>query len=480
MSNHIFSANLQGKVVLEKRKVYELPETIELSKPVHIDGQGATLNIASMVGIHILSSDIRIENLTIRGAQVSIYIENTSGILENINVENCKFQKYHLAGIMGGATESNCLCKNITIKNCEFRSAFETKLEGNCNDILFAAAIAGNNVENGTLDGLNIQNCKLYGQSICNIFILPGISLNQSVDISFTDCVIRNILIDGCIITGANDTSIAIQANLINNIRCGAENVVVTNCTTDVGITGISASSGSPLKGDCHGSYFKGFQCIGNTIFGSDRVGEEMSAINISAGEIDYYSDARCYDSYICDVEIRDNYIHDCDRGVNIHAAYSIIDAEELGHLEGNYVENVVIEDNRLKDVDTCFMLLGAWIDGRRLDWHLGNKKKTQFWLPRFEDHSKTTFVVKDNYVRNLRCENNMCDGYKVCVLASGTFARGNSVMIGNRIDENIIFQKNTFINGEDHIKVADAILEDWVRDGGGNKVSDAFRDFKW
>lgn len=480
MSNYIFSDDLQGKVVLEKGKVYELSDTIELSKPTHLDGQGAILNIGSMTGIHITSSDVRIENLTINGAQISVYVENTSGVLENINIENCKFQEYHIAGVMGGASESDCLSKDITIKNCAFYSAKQKKDGVSCNDIMFAAAIAGNNVENGILDGFNIQNCKLCGQSVCNIFMLPGISMNQSTDISFTNCIIRNILIDGCTLTGAYDTSIAIQANLINNMNCGAENVVVKNCTTDIGITGISASSGSPLKGDCHGSYFKGFKCIGNTIFGSDRVGEEMSAINISAGEIDYYSDARCYDSYICDVEIRDNYIHDCERGINIHAVYSIIDAEESGHLEGNYVENVVVENNRLKDVDTCFMLLGAWIDGRRLDWHLGNEKKTQFWLPRFENHEKTSFVAKDNYVRNLRCENNMCDGYKVCVLASGAFARGNSVMTGNRIDENIIFQNNTFINGEDHIKVADTILEDWVRDGGGNKVSDAFRDFKW
>ncbi len=480
MSDIMLFSDLRGELILDKGRTYELTETIELNKPVHINGQGATLYIPAMVGLHITSSDVTVENLNIKQASTSIYIENKGGILDNITLRDCHFDGYRVAGIMGGASESDCLCKNITISGCSLQSAYKEKLEGICNDIFFAAAIAHKNVGNAVLDGLNIQNCEIHGLSTCNVFILPGISQSLSVDISFTECAVKNIMIDKCSLTGANDTSIAIQANLINNIRCGAENVVVTNCAADVGITGISASSGSPLKGSCYGSYFRGFKCIGNTIYGSSRVGEEMSAVNISAGEIDYYSDAQCYDSYIRDVEIRDNCIHDCERGINVHAAYSIIDAEEAGRLEGNFVENVVIENNHLKDVDTCFMLLGAWIDGRRLDWHLGNEKKTQFWLPRFEDHSKTSFVVKNNYIRSLRCEYNDCDGYKNCVLASGAYARGNSLMIGNRIDEDIVFQNNTFVNGEDHIKVADAILEDWVKDGGGNKVSEVFRNFKW
>ena len=462
-------------IVLDPDENYEITETLIIDKSVCIQGNGAHIVCKARIGFLISASDVALENLTISEGTISAVIDSCGKNIQNISFTGCRFERYILSGIMTGSAKSNGICRNISIRNCSFKAQLSKNEKGEdmvcaLDLILTAACSSQDNVGNAVLDGVCVENCDVLGPSICNFMIVPGLSLDPAKTPQFDRCFIRNIKIAGSRLSGSDDTAVAAQANYINNNKCYFEKLEVVGNICEFGLTGISASAGSPMKGDCDGIFIRDIKILDNILTGKPDVGETRTAIGAGGGGINYYT-CSCHNSYVKNLEIRGNRIYQCERGIAITGGSSMIDADAPAELKGNFVEDAVIEGNKLTDVENCFIFYGAWIEGRRFDWNWGKHHTTQTWLPHVEDNSKQTMCASYNCIRRLRCENNQCIGFRYLLRAAGAVGRGHGAMSNNRVDEEICFRYNTFEKGENHILVGDCIIEDWVKDDGGNKV---------
>lgn len=468
-------------IVLDANADYEITETLVIEIPVCIKGNGARILNRAKIGFQITASNVVMENLTISEGMISVIIDALGRDISNICFNSCQFDRYILAGVKVGSTKNNSICRAVKFQNCNFRAQLSKNDKGEmfvcaCDLILTAANSSSEDVCDAVLDGVTVEHCEVLGPSICNFMIVPGLSIDSSYTPVFDRCGIRNIKIADSKLMGSDDTAVAAQANYINNYNCYFENLEVINNICEFGLTGISASAGSPMKGDCDGIYIRNIHILNNVLTGKPDVGETRTAIGAGGGGINYYS-CSCYNSWVQNMEIRGNKISDCERGITLMGGSSMIDADASSELKGNYVEDVIIEDNILKNVENCFIFYGAWIEGRRFDWNWGKHHTTQTWLPHVIDNSRTTMMASDNYIRKLRCVNNRCDGFSYLLRAAGAVGRGHGVMGNNRMTDDIIFRNNTFKNGENHIYVADCALEDWVQDMGGNTVNKSLKN---
>ena len=464
------------EIYLEKNAVYDIQGTLFLTENISIYGNNARINCQGIPGVLVAGSHVLLRELTVSGSQIAVRIDSMGSEINDILFENCCVLDYAVCGLCAGSSVSSGVCSNVTLHNCEFRSADRPENAERhfptAQDIILCAASAGNDVKDAVLNGVKIAEGRLLGASVCNIFIVPGLWAKTGNVPTFDNCTISDILVENCILHGSFDTSLAAQANYINNNNCRVENVAVKNNDIEVGITGVSATAGSPMLGSCDGIYFKNFVCTGNHIKGYPGAGEPRAAICIDGGLINYYSNVQCRNSWVEDVNICRNDICEIERGIMIKGAFSMIDAEKDGQLAGNYVKDVAIRENMLRDVETCFLFYGAWIEGRRYDWNWGRNHTEQIWLEHPVDNSISTMSVEGNYIRNLCCEKNRCNGFRYLLKAAGAAGRGHGNMKDNRVQDNIVFRDNIIEGGENHIHVADCIMEDWVNDLGGNCVN--------
>ena len=463
----------QCEIELNKNEIYYIDDTIHLAKPVCIKGNGAYIENKADRGITVLSSDVKITDLTISGGMISVLIDNKGKKIKNIVIENCQLEKYLLSGLVIGASEGYGETKGVSLKNCTLSAETMKKEDGTENvmalDILMTAGLSEEtSIENAVLTDVCIEHCMIKGHSICNIMSVPGLSLNPENIPLFRRCAIKNVSITNSTLTGSDDTVFAAQANYINNEECYCENFAAKNNQIEFGLTGLSASAGSPMTGSVEKIYFKNIDFSNNRLTGKKDVGETRTAIGIGAGGIDY-KPASCNRCGIEGIKIEENIITDCERGIKVSAGYSMIDADAPSELIGNYVKRTMIRNNKLKDVQFCFIFYAAWIEGRRFDWNWGAHHTTQTWLPPVTDHTKTTVIASENRIEDLVCENNKCDGFSYLLCASAARARGHGRVLKNALCGNIIFRNNAVSNGENHVRINTTILEDWAADGGEN-----------
>ena len=462
-------------IELEKDGVYQLDNTVAIPGPLMLRGNGATIINNQMTGFLLMGSHITLEDVNIQGGLVSVSIDSMGEKIEDIRLNRCRLEGYMLAGVLAGGSKSASECRGLSVTDCCFKAGATKKENGDDNvmalDLILTAACSTDvDVNRAVLDDVTIERCEVYGPSICNFMIVPGLSLNPQKTPMFDGCSISNMRILNCKLRGSDDTAIAAQANYINNPNCFLENFDVIGCDVEFGLTGLSSSGGSPMTGSVSGIYQKNVRYLDNILTGKPDVGETRTAVGLSGGGINY-GNTTCLNSWIENVEVRGNRIFNCERGITVHGGYSMIDADAVAELSGNYAKDIYINNNTMTDVENCFIFYGLWIEGRRFDWNWGKHHTTQTWLPHPEDNSLITMAAKNNYVENLTCTDNHCKGFSYLLRAAGAVGRGHGYVEGNRMTEGIVFENNTYEGGENHIIVADTILEDWVADGGRNAV---------
>lgn len=463
----------QCKIELKEKETYYINDTIHLTKPVHIEGNGTQIENKAGTGIIISTSDVKINNVTISKGMISVLIDNKGRKIENITIENSILKEYLLSGLAIGASESSGETKKVKLDNCTFSAATMKKEDGTDNvmalDILLTAGFTDRtDIEDSVLTDVCIDHCAIQGHSICNIMSVPGLSMNPDTTPQFRRCAIKNVSVINSTLTGSDDTVFAAQANYINNEECYCENFSAKNNEIEFGLTGLSASAGSPMTGSVEKIFFKNIDFSDNRLTGKKDVGETRTAIGIGAGSINY-KPTICNRCGIENVKIIGNEIIDCERGIKISAGDSMIDADAPSEVTGNYVKKTIIRNNRLKDVQNCFIFYAAWIEGRRFDWNWGAHHTTQTWLPPVTNHAKTTVIASENRIEDLVCEHNDCDGFSYLLCAAAAMARGHGKVSKNTVSGNIVFRNNTFSNGEDHVRIGNTFFEDWVTDGGEN-----------
>ncbi len=460
-------------IELQKDAVYEISEAVQISHRISIRGNGAQIRVNGLSGFVIKSSDVTLENLTLSGGVILIDIDSDGSLVENISIKQCVLKDYYLTGLRTGSSKSNGVCRNISVVDCSFAARENINEQDEkqvvaLDMLLLAAHGETDDISHAKLDNVLVERCNLQGPSICNLMLVPGLALNQDRTPQFNRCSISNILIRNCNLTGSDDTVLAAQANYINNNDCYFENLEAVNNTCEFGLTGLSASGGSPMLGDCDGIYIKNIKFNDNVLCGKPDVGETRTAIIVSGGGINYYS-CSCHNSYVKNMEIQRNSIRNCENGIFLVGGSSMVDSDAPNELCGNYIEDVVVRNNKLFDVQNCFSFYGARLEGRRFDWNWGKHHTTQFWQPHVEDNRVVTTKTCNNHIRNLVCEENHCFGFSYLLHAIGASGRGHGIMENNSVVDGIVFRNNTFNGGENHIYVAHGVFEDWVRDNGGN-----------
>lgn len=471
----IHDKSFQTEIYLEDNGIYDIKETLILPGNISIYGNNAKIHCHSEPGILITGSRVILKDITLFAGKSVVRIDSKGTAAEDISFENCRIQGYSTCGLWAGSSSDFGICSNLLLQNCEFQSANKPedakKHFPTAQDIILCAASAETDVHNARLNKVKIIGCQIMGASICNIFMVPGICEKREKAPDFNNCSISDVLIENCILHGSFDTAVAAQANYINNNNCWTENVTVKNNDIEVGITGISATAGSPMHGKCKDIIFRNLICDGNYVKGRPGAGEPQTAICADAGLINYYSDVQCSNSRVVNVSICGNTVENVENGIMLRGAFAMIDAEKEGILKENCVENIVIRNNELRDVDVCFLFFGAYLEGRRFDWKWGLNRTEQKWLEHPDDNSIPTMSAEGNYIRNLSCEKNHCRGFRYLLKAAGAAGRGHGCIKDNRLADGIVFKGNIAEQGENHIHVADCILEDWVNDLGGNCV---------
>ena len=472
---------VQTEICLEDNGIYDIEETLVFPGNISVYGNNARIRCHGDPGLLITGSGVLVKDLTLLAEKTAVRIDSMGTAAEDISFENCRILGYAVCGLWAGSSSDYGTCSNLSLQNCEFQSADRPedaeKHFPTAQDIILCAASAETDVRNAELNRVNISGCRIMGASVCNIFMVPGICAKNGKAPDFNNCSISDVRIENCILHGSFDTALAAQANYINNNNCRTENVTVKNNDIEVGITGISATAGSPMQGECRDIVFRNFICEGNSVTGRPGAGEPQTAVCADGGLINYYSDVQCSGSRVENVYICGNTVRNVEKGIMLRGAFAMIDADKEGVLKGNCVENIVISRNELRDVDVCFLFYGAYLEGRRFDWKWGRNHTEQKWLEHPADNSIPTMSAEGNYIRNLCCEKNHCRGFRYLLKAAGAAGRGHGCAKDNRMADGIIFQNNTAELGENHIHVADCILEDWVNDMGGNCVDMKLKD---
>lgn len=454
---------------------FELTEIIPIHNAVTISGYGVTLDASSNGGFFIDSGDVVLEGIHIRGGGTAVTVDPKGKTIENVTIRDCYLEKFGFAGIFAYGSEDNSVCKNLLIEDCVIKSRdidHPTTSVG-AYHISFGAAFSmdGRPMKDCLLDGLVIKGCTMQGACTCNVMGIVGLGSSVEDGFVFERCNIKNVRIENSVMKDSFDTAIVAQANFIGNIDCTWTNFDVLNNKVEYCITGVSATGGSPMFGKAEGVCFRGIRFIGNEIYGREGGAHEPDiAIWLMAAQIDYYT-CSCEGCSLEDIEVRGNYIHDAMRGIAVCGSHAMIDAEPPCSMNKNYVSDIVISENRLENVADCFCIHAAWIDGRRSDWWWSFDHRIQNWQPAIRDHHKSTLEVRDNYIKNMTIINNVCNGFRNSMFASGARGRGNGVYSNNKLIDNIVVRNNKFINGENHCMICDSIMEDWCTDQGGNEI---------
>ena len=424
--------------------------------------------ILSDEGTLILSgSDITLENLSIEGGQYAVCIDSHGKNISNIKIQNCRLDGFTIAGITVAASESHSRMSDILIEECQLNCG----MVAGCDPVwgcavaigLYAAATDKEpGIQDAVLEDVTVRNCTIRGRSICSIISIVGVNKTpEDRSIFFTDCHVRRLHILNNDVADSTDTAICAEADYINHINCSMRDVEICGNRVEHGIFGISCTGGSPVSGNSFGASLVNTKVIGNETIGRDTVTEGNFGIVVMGGHLDG-SLAENHDCFVVGIEIANNHVSHVGRGITVCGGHAAADINAPFGLVGNYVDKAFIHHNILEEVETCFILAGAWLEGRRLDWYSGYGRRYNTWGDEITDHYTQTVVAKNNYIRNIEVCHNHCKGYRFYLLAAGALGSGHGYMIGNRANDHIIFEKNTHELGENRQYVADGFFTDW------------------
>ncbi len=456
---------------------YSLEDGLFIDRPIKITNMDGVINLIGMGCLKITSSNVYIEGLKINGGLLAINIDGAGKEIENIYIEKCSFKGYLTAGVLVGSTNSNSLIKNINIIDNEFESGLmpgADSIWGSASPISVFAALTTEptNIFNAVVDGVCIRGNKLYGINRAGFVEMIGADMTEGYQSHFENCHIRNVVFDNNDITGVGDTAIALQTEMYNHKNCSIENIDIINNRIDVGIYGILVCSGCPMKGISNGIITKNINVIGNELH-SRHPGEPDYAIYVISAAVCEVSEV--YDSILENVIVKDNTIIGFERGIVLCGACGNVDSNAPTIASNNVLKNVLVDGNKIKDTNWCFVIAGAWLEGRRFDWNFSYYHDEKKWDEYIRDHRTKTVIAEKNRIEDLTVSNNICDGFRYFIAAAGAIGRGHAVMNDNEVVKNIEFKNNHITNGENHQIVNDYIFEDWVA-GEGNKLNPSIK----
>ncbi len=469
--------NIADEIIIADGK-YVLNEVLSIDKPLKITNIDGVIDLQGMAFLRIASSNVYLEGLKFNGGLLAINVDGSGKEIENIYIERCSFKGYLSAGILTGSTISNSLIKNINIIDNEFESGLmpgEDPIWGSATPISIFAALTMQpaKVSNAIVDGAYIKGNKLSGINRAGIAGMIGADLTQGNQGYFDNCHIRNLAIENNDIAGVGDTSLAVQTEFYNHTNCTIENVDFINNRIDVGIYGISVCAGCPMSGESHDVKAKNINIIGNELH-SRHPGEPDYAIFVSSavlvGDV-----SKVYDSVLENVQVKDNTIIGFERGIVLCGANGNVDSNAPSIASNNVLKNVLVDGNKIKDTNWCFVIAGAWLEGRRFDWNFSYYHDEKKWDEYIRDHRTKTVIAEKNRIEDLTVSNNICDGFRYFIAAAGAIGRGHAVMNDNEVVKNIEFKNNHITNGENHQIVNDYIFEDWIT-GEGNKLDESIK----
>ncbi len=251
------------------------------------------------------------------------------------------------------------------------------------------------------------------------------------------------------------------------------EDVELAGNRIGYGITALYMFPGEPIFGPNAGSVIRNVTIRDNEFKCTvDDVGEPIRGIFLAGGRLDYFPGAEARDCVLENVQIFGNTFDGA--GPVLTGAYTLLDGE--GCCENNVVRNVHIHDNRILNADYAFTVEGAQMEGRRYDWNFGFPRHDKKYLDPVEDDDVVLMRMKNNRVEDVLIEDNVIEGYRYRVLASGADIRGHGLAEENKACKNIVMRNNRYGVGEAHVRVAHYIGEDFCRDGGGNEVDETLR----
>ena len=462
-----------GRILIEGN--VEVTEPLALPAHLEIIGKGGHMFLQDNGALLIGESDVSLENISIEGGSHAVIIDPKGKEISHIRIRNCRLDGFTTGGITIGASADNSKMSDILIEDCEMNCGMAKDCDpdwGSAIAVSISAALAfeAPGIRNAVLENITVKKCRIRGRARCSIIGMVGINgKGDDLDIFFHDCHVRGLRILDNDVADSTDTAICAEADYINHIGCSMSDVDICGNIVEHGVFGISCTGGSPVFGNSKGAFLANTKVIGNTTIGRGNLTEGNFGIVAMGGHMDgpISKNEGCF---VDRIEIANNKVTNVIRGITICGAHAVSDNDAPASLEGCYVDHADIHDNVLNEVETCFILAGAWMEGRRHDWYSHYHKRHNTWGKEITDHTVRTVTVKDNFIKNITVRHNHCASYRYYLRAAGAIGSGHAHMVGNRAVENITFCENTHELGENRQIVADSFFTDWAS-GEDNQI---------
>ncbi len=430
--------------------------------------------------MNIHASNATVQNLTIEGFNFGIEIDGMGGCVENVLVRQVTMNG-GLNTVEVGSTCSNSTLRNIRIEECISQVAHEEWEE----DAVALAALAyniscgrykqGGAIENCVLENVYVNKCRKVGQSRVGLNFVSGMPAGSDFtkqEASFNNLTSRNINITNNHFDLCWDGILNVVDSFLGVKNSSIDKVNITGNYGLQGIVAIYMYSGEPLYGTGGGGKITNVN-ISNNHFkvGIDDVGEPIRGIWICGTRADFVPGVVCNDCVIDGIDITSNKLE--GSGIVLSGAYAMIDGDYTQC--GNVVRNVNIKHNEILSADVPFQFEGCQIEGRIYDWNFGYPRHDKKWAEPITDDSTVTNVLTNNRAENITCTDNIIEGYRYRVKAIGATGHGHGIYTDNKVCGNIVFERNKFGTGENHVHVQGFVCDDFVRDNGGNEASKVF-----
>lgn len=486
-SNEIRFSLERGSHIEVSSELSQAPLVLSSPEPLLISGNNVELLGDSGTGLWVASSNVTIKDLSFNGFYNCVRINGGAKAIENITIENCKFKYVKYTGVLTGASESNGSLKGLRIENCEFfgTEGIEEESFDNCTfsiELQAATSEGAKEVNNALLEDVIVRGNRFYGAARVNVnmILAQEEQLVPEYQTVYNDCRMRNILVEENEFNSGWDAVINLITGCFNNRNSVAEDICIQNNKIIFGVWGIFLAGGEPL-------FDGGFSenCVSRNVTVKDNhlelaeggAGEPSAGIAINGARTDM-GVCTIRNSGIQDYKIINNEIVGSEWGIMVEGAHGMLDNESSSEMSNCFATDVLIEGNRFSNVMKPFLFYGANLEGRRFDWNIGVPRRNKNWLPLREDHHSPSIIVENNKTDRITCKNNTIKGYRYMMIASGCKASGHAVTKGNVLGAEMVFENNTYEEGEGRIFIQDEMLEDWVQ-GENNQMLGKF-DPSW
>ncbi len=482
--NNFFKGIEGGELLLTGE--HTLTKTINMHFPLTITGDNAVItgtHERHRFAFSMQCSNTTLSSIELHNFVLGIEIDGMGKVVENVWVKDIVMIG-GLSCVDVGSSVSNSTLRNIHVDSCtttviheEWEEETFTPMALTYN-ICCARHKSGGSVDNCVLEDVYVNNCKKLGQSRIAINFMSGMPAGADMfrqDTSYNNLVSRNINVTNNYIECCWDGAIAFLDKFVNNGSASIDGITVSGNHCIHGIAGLYIFGTEQIFGEANDARISNIVVTNNHFeCGIDDVGEPVRGIFVAATRADPYT-MTSIGCTIDNLEISHNTLD--GSGIVIAGAYTMGDIPL--EQSDNTVSNTTIHHNTINNADIAFQFDGTQMEGRMYDWNFGYPRHDKKWGEHYTDHSVQTSVLTNNRVVNLSCCDNIIEGYRYKVVASGANGHGHGICTGNKVCGDVVFANNHFGVGENHLHVADMITDDYVVDGGGNEVSMVFKQGK-